>query len=145
MSHSFVTLSSTTKLGLGLPNKLMSTCELSKLGLDETKKEQWARVFLRGFSSSLVRVLSVRLKRNKPGNRVIVSSMGCIIVQLTYAKSVSANWASICARVQSAILDKIDGNQWWENGVFWLLRGFILDLGGRGFGVRFYSVQDCGY
>ena len=36
--HSFVTLSSTTKLGLGLPNKVMSTCELSKLGLDETKK-----------------------------------------------------------------------------------------------------------
>ena len=37
--HSFVRLSSTTKLGLGLPNKVMSTCELSKLGLDETKKE----------------------------------------------------------------------------------------------------------
>ena len=37
--HSFVTLSSTTKFGLGLPNKVMSTCELSKLGLDETKKK----------------------------------------------------------------------------------------------------------
>ena len=80
--HSFVTLSSTTKLGLGLPNKVMSTCELSKLELDETKKGQWARVFLVGFSSSLVRVLWVRLKPNKPGNRVIVSSMGCFIVQL---------------------------------------------------------------
>ena len=32
-----------------LPNKAMSTCELSKLGLDETRKEQWARVFPRGF------------------------------------------------------------------------------------------------
>ena len=83
--HSFVTLSSTTKLGLGLPNKVMSTCELSKLGRDETKKEQWARVFLRGFnfSSSFVRVLWVRLKRNKPGNRDIVSSMGCFIAQLS--------------------------------------------------------------
>ena len=38
--HSFVMLSSTTKLGLGLPSKVMSTCELSKLGLDETKKKQ---------------------------------------------------------------------------------------------------------
>ena len=37
--HSFVALSSTTKLGLGLPNKVLSTCELSKLGLDGTKKE----------------------------------------------------------------------------------------------------------
>ena len=34
--HSFVTLSSTTKLGLGLPNKVMSTCVLSKLELDES-------------------------------------------------------------------------------------------------------------
>ena len=82
--NSFVTLSSTTNLRLGLPNKVMSTCELSKLELDETKKEQWARVFLVGFSSSLVRVLWVRLKRNKPGNRVIVSSMGCFIVQLIF-------------------------------------------------------------
>ena len=86
-THSCVTLSSTTKLGLALPNKVMSTCELSKLGLDETKKEQWARVFpSRFFSSRLVRVLWVRLKRNKPGNRVIVSSMGCFIVQLTVAR-----------------------------------------------------------
>ena len=38
--HSFATLSSTTKLGLGLSNKVMSTCELSKLGLDETRKVQ---------------------------------------------------------------------------------------------------------
>ena len=37
--HSFVTLSSTTKFELGLPNKVISTCELSKLGLDETKKK----------------------------------------------------------------------------------------------------------
>ena len=36
--HSFVTLSSTTKLGLGLPNKVMSTCVLSKLELDGSKK-----------------------------------------------------------------------------------------------------------
>ena len=43
--HSFVTLSSTTKLGLGLPNKVMSTCELSKLGLDETKKKYSEREF----------------------------------------------------------------------------------------------------
>ena len=34
--HSFVTLSSTTKLGLGLPNKVMSTCVLSKLELEES-------------------------------------------------------------------------------------------------------------
>ena len=90
--HSFVTLSSTTKLGLGLPNKVMSTCELSKLELDETKKEQWARVFLVGFSSSLVRVLWVRLKRNKPGNRVIVSSMGCFIVQLIFGAETRIRW-----------------------------------------------------
>ena len=38
--HSFVTLSSTTKLGLGLPNKVISTSVLSKLELDESKKEQ---------------------------------------------------------------------------------------------------------
>ena len=49
------------------------------------------------------------------------------------------------------ILDKIDGkfvfpqNQGWGNGAFWLLRGFILDLGGWGFAVPFYSVQDCRY
>ena len=34
-------------------------------------------------------------------------------------------------------------NQGWENGAFWLLRGFILALGGWGFAVPFYSVQDC--
>ena len=34
--HSFVTFSSTTKLGLGLPNKVMSTWVLSKLELDES-------------------------------------------------------------------------------------------------------------
>ena len=35
-------------------------------------------------------------------------------------------------------------NQGWENGVLWLLRGFILDLAevGRGFAVAFYFVQD---
>ena len=38
--HSFVTLISTTKLGLGLPSKVMSTCVLRKLELDETEKEQ---------------------------------------------------------------------------------------------------------
>ena len=38
--HSFVTLSSTTKLGLGLPNTVISTSVLSKLELDESKKEQ---------------------------------------------------------------------------------------------------------
>ena len=43
--YSFVTLGSTTKLGLGLPNKVMSTCELSKLGLDETKKKYSEREF----------------------------------------------------------------------------------------------------
>ena len=54
--HSFVTLSSTTKLGLELPNKVISTCVLRKLELDESKKEQWARVLIGGFSSSFVRV-----------------------------------------------------------------------------------------
>jgi len=38
-------------------------------------------------------------------------------------------------------------NQWLENGAFWLLPGFILDLGrGRGgwkFAVPFFSAQDC--
>ena len=34
-------------------------------------------------------------------------------------------------------------NQGWENGAFWLLRDFILDLGGWGFAVPFYFVQDC--
>ena len=59
--------------------------------------------------------------------------------------------------LESAILDKIDvkfippsapaQNQGWENGMFWLLHSFILDLGGGGGGWRFavplYSVQDC--
>ena len=51
----------------------------------------------------------------------------------------------------TSILDKIDGkfetplppNQGWENGAFWLLRGFILALGGWEFAVPFYFVQDC--
>ena len=77
-----MTLSSTTKLGLGLPSKVMSTCELSKLELDETKKYSEHQFSFEVFSLSLVRVLRVRLKRNKPGNHVIVSSMGCFIVQL---------------------------------------------------------------
>ena len=35
-------------------------------------------------------------------------------------------------------------DQGWENGMFWLLCVFILDLGegGWGFAVPFYSVQD---
>ena len=55
--------------------------------------------------------------------------------------------------LESAILDKIDvrfippsapsQNQGWENGMFWLLHSFILDLGGWGFAVPLYSVQDC--
>ena len=58
----------------------------------------------------------------------------------------------ICrVHIQPTILDKIDGkfvppphpNQGWENGAFWLLRSFILDLGGWGFAVPFHSVQDC--
>ena len=51
-------------------------------------------------------------------------------------------------------MDKIDGkfvspsppsppNQGWEIGAFWLLCCFILDLGGWGFAVPFYSVQGC--
>jgi len=32
--------------------------------------------------------------------------------------------------------------QRWENGAFWLSRGFVLDLEGWGFTVPFYSVQD---
>ena len=51
----------------------------------------------------------------------------------------------------TTILDKINGkprppsppNQGWENGTFWLLRDFILDLGGWVFAVPFYFVQDC--
>ena len=34
-------------------------------------------------------------------------------------------------------------NQGWENGAFCPSRGFILDLGGWGFAVPFYFVQDC--
>ena len=36
-------------------------------------------------------------------------------------------------------------NQRYENGAFRLLRGFILDLGGWGWGfaVQFYSVLAC--
>ena len=55
--HSFVTLSSTTKLGLGLPNKVMSTCVLSKLELDESKKYSEREFSFQFFSSSFVRVL----------------------------------------------------------------------------------------
>ena len=54
--HSFVTLSSTTKLGLGLPNKVMSTCVLSKLELDESKKYREREFSFEVFSSSFVRV-----------------------------------------------------------------------------------------
>ena len=32
-----------------------------------------------------------------------------------------------------------------ENSAFWLLRGFIPDLGGWGFADPFYSVKDCSY
>ena len=54
--HSFVTLSSTTKLGLGLPNKVMSTYVLGKLELDETKKYKEREFSFEAFSSSFVRV-----------------------------------------------------------------------------------------
>jgi len=55
--------------------------------------------------------------------------------------------------IVSTILDNIHGkfispfsqNQTGENGAFWRLRGFILDLGGWGFAVPFYSVQDCSF
>ena len=40
-------------------------------------------------------------------------------------------------------LDPSPPNQGWENGAFWLLRDFILDLRGWGFAVPFYFVQDC--
>ena len=43
-------------------------------------------------------------------------------------------------------------NQGWENGVLWLLCGFILDLGkvggggvGFAFAVPCYFVQDCSF
>ena len=36
-------------------------------------------------------------------------------------------------------------NQTGENGAFWRLRGFILDLGGWGFAVPFDSVQNCSF
>ena len=64
----------------------MSTCELSKLGLDATKKNSEREFFFEVFSSSLVRVLWVRLKRNKPGNRVIVSSMGSTYPKISQLK-----------------------------------------------------------
>ena len=54
--YGFVTLNSTTKLGLGLPNKVMSTCVLSKLELDESKKYIEREFSLEVFSSSFVRV-----------------------------------------------------------------------------------------
>ena len=37
-----------------------------------------------GFSSSVVRFSASSLGENKPGNRVIVSSMGCFIDQLIF-------------------------------------------------------------
>ena len=55
--YSFVTSISTTKLGLGLSNKVMSTCVLSKLELDESKKYSESEFSFEVFSSSLVRVL----------------------------------------------------------------------------------------
>ena len=46
-------------------------------------------------------------------------------------------------------LDPPPPNQRWENGAFWLLRGFIVDLGEGGggwrFAVPFHFVQDCRY
>ena len=55
--HSFVTLISTTKLGPGLPNKVMNTCVLSKLELDDSKIYSEREFSFEVFSSSLVRVL----------------------------------------------------------------------------------------
>ena len=49
--------------------------------LNETKKEEF-RVFLVGFSSSIVRFIVSSFEENKPGNRVVVSSVGCFVVQL---------------------------------------------------------------
>ena len=71
--HSFVTFRSTTKLGLGLQNKVMNTCEQARTGRDGKR----GRVFLVGFSSSIARFIVSSLRENKPGNRVIVISMGC--------------------------------------------------------------------
>ena len=39
-------------------------------------------VFLVGFSSSIVRFIVSSFGENKPGNRVVVSSVGCFVVQL---------------------------------------------------------------
>ena len=55
--------------------------------------------------------------------------------------------------IASTILDNIHGkfispfpqNQTEENGAFWRSHGFILDLGGWGLAVPFYSVQDCSF
>ena len=63
------------------------------------------------------------------------------------------NWDRKCSKPQSWIykIDRKFGppppprppNQRWEKGAFWLSRGFILDLGGWGFTVLFYYVQEC--
>ena len=49
--------------------------------------KNWTRqkkvpVFLVGFSSSIVRFIVSSFGENKPGNRVVVSSVGCFVVQL---------------------------------------------------------------
>ena len=78
--HSFVTFSSTTKLGLGLPNKAMNNVRVSQNRTRQKKKG--VLVFFVGFSSSIVRFIVSSFGENKPGNRVVVSSVGCFVVQL---------------------------------------------------------------
>ena len=80
--HSFVTFSSTTKLGLGLPNKAMNNVRVSYNRTRQKKKKKRVPVFFVGFSSSIVRFIVSSFGQNKPGNRVVVSSVGCFVVQL---------------------------------------------------------------
>ena len=46
------------------------------------QKKKGVLVFFVGFSSSIVRFIVSSFGENKPGNRVVVSSVGCFVVQL---------------------------------------------------------------
>ena len=68
-----------------------------------------------------------------------VDSQSTEMLADTLVDTPSKTWSTqsrICNLGQSAPPQ----NQGWENGMFWLLHSFILDLGGWGFAVPLYSV-----
>ena len=78
-------------------------------------------------------------------SKTLVCFSHCIFNVISQGQIFTQCYTQVLER--ATILDKIDGkfvppSLPKENGAFWLLRGFILDLGGMGFAVSFYSVHD---